>query len=108
MELFGCDLVLAKLSRWGDWDINLMRAISQAESGCNEAAIGDGHLVYYEYGREYGYSVGALQVRILPGRELCENDTSSNDYYECAHNIWLSQGYSAWSVWLNGSYLQYL
>ena len=99
---------MAKLSKWGDWDVNLMRAIAEAESSCREDAVGDGALAYIDNNREYGYSVGALQVRILPGREICENDTSSDIYYECAHNIWLLQGYSAWSVWTNGRYLEYL
>ena len=107
-QIFGCDLVFGKLNKYNDWDAHLMRAIAEAESGCREDAIGDGHLTYYQNGRQYGYSVGSLQVRILPGRESCELDTTSDSYYECAHNIWLSQGYAAWSVWLNGRYLSYL
>lgn len=81
-----------------------MVAISKAESNCREDAMGDTSLAYSQNGRNYGYSVGALQVRILPGREWCETD----DYYACAHNIYTSQGYRAWSVYTNGRYLQYL
>lgn len=80
-----------------------MVAISQAESNCREDAVGDTTLTYEESGRTYGYSVGALQVRILPGREWCEG----GDYYACAHEIYLSQGYNAWSVYSSGRYLEY-
>lgn len=81
-----------------------MVAISKAESHCRDDAVGDKTLTYTQNGRTYGYSIGALQVRILPGREWCE----TGDYYECAHNIWKSQGYRAWSVYTNRRYLEYL
>ena len=82
-----------------------MVAISQAESHCNMDAVGDKTLTYQQNGRTYGYSIGALQVRILPGREHCEQ---SENYWQCAHTIWQSQGYRAWSVWSSGKYKQYL
>lgn len=81
-----------------------MVAISKAESHCRADAVGDKTLTFTKNGRTYGYSIGALQVRILPGREWCE----TGDYYECAHNIWESQGYRAWSVYTNKRYLEYL
>ena len=81
-----------------------MVAISEAESHCRADAMGDMNITYEEYGRTYGYSIGALQVRILPGREWCE----TGDYYECAHTIWAGQGYNAWSVFTSGKYLEYM
>ena len=81
-----------------------MVAISKAESHCRADAVGDKTLTFTKNGRTYGYSIGALQVRILPGREWCE----TGDYYECAHNIWKSQGYRAWSVYTNKRYLEHL
>ena len=99
-----CEEVRKNLSRWSDWDINLMVAISKAESNCNMDRVGDTNLTYQQNGRTYGYSIGTLQVRILPGREWCE----TGDYYECAHQIFLGQGYRAWSVYKNGRYLKYL
>ena len=81
-----------------------MVAISKAESHCRADAVGDKAITFTKNGRTYGYSIGALQVRILPGREWCE----TGDYYECAHNIWKSQGYRAWSVYTNKRYLEYL
>ena len=97
-------MVKQAVSRWTDWDINTMVAIAKAESNCRTDAVGDTTLTFQKNNRTYGYSIGALQVRILPGREWCE----SGDYYECAHRIWLSQGLSAWSVVTNGKYRQYL
>lgn len=67
--------------------------------------VGDTHLTWGQDGREYGYSIGALQVRILPGREACE---SPENYWQCAHNIWLGQGYNAWTVYSIGKYLDFM
>lgn len=81
-----------------------MVAISKAESNCREDAVGDTTLTFAKNGRTYGYSIGPLQVRILPGREWCE----TGDYYACAHSIWQAQGYKAWSVYTNKRYLTFL
>lgn len=103
--LTGCELVRQQVSQWSDWDADTMVAISMAEANCSADARGDGSLTFQKNGREYGYSAGALQVRILPGREHCENQ---ENYYECAHAIWQSQGYEAWSVFSSGKYTKYL
>ena len=103
--LTGCDYVRAQVSQWDDWDVDTMVAISQGESNCSMERVGDTHLTWEQDGREYGYSVGALQVRILPGREHCE---ASENYWQCAHNIWLGQSYQAWTCYWNGDYLKYL
>ena len=81
-----------------------MVAISQGESNCRADAVGDTDLIFSQNNREYGYSIGTLQIRILPGREWIE----MGDYYEGAHSIWLSQGYAAWSCYTNGRYLEFL
>jgi hypothetical protein len=81
-----------------------MVAISKAESSCREDAVGDRHIEFTQNNRKYGYSIGSMQVRILPGREWCE----TGDYYECAHQIWKTQGYRAWSVYTNGSYRRHM
>lgn len=67
--------------------------------------VGDGNLTYEQNGRTYGYSIGALQVRILPGREWCEDE---DNYWTCAHNIWQGQGYNAWTVYKIGKYLDFM
>lgn len=82
-----------------------MVAISQGESNCSVDRIGDSELMFEENGREYGYSIGELQVRILPGREHCED---RSNYWTCAHNIWLGQGYNAWTVYNIGKYLDFM
>ena len=94
-----------RVSQWDDWNIDIMVAISQAESHCNMDTVGDKNLTYQKNGRTYGYSIGALQVRILPGREHCEQ---LENYWQCAHDIWKSQGYRAWSVYKSNKYLQYM
>jgi hypothetical protein len=90
-----------------DWDVRVMTAIAMAESSCRPGAKGDGHLTYTHTGRTYGYSLGILQVRILPGREHCDTlDPSVN--VACAYRIYKGQGLSAWSVYNNGKYLRFL
>lgn len=84
-----------------------MVAISQAESGCRADAQGDKTLTYQQNNRTYGYSNGVLQVRILPGREHCDTFDVAT-IVQCAHAIYLGQGYSAWSVYTNGKYQRYL
>ena len=85
----------------------MMTAIAEAESHCRVTATGDTSLTYKQNGRVYGYSVSAFQVRILPGREHCDrHDLATN--VACAHAIWRSQGYKAWSVYTNGKYKEYL
>lgn len=95
----------SQVSQWDDWDIDTMVAISQGESNCSMERVGDTSLTWEENGRTYGYSIGALQVRILPGREWCE---SSENYWTCAHEIYLGSGLSAWSVFSSGRYLDFL
>lgn len=101
-----CDPFYDLLKQY-DWDVPVMAAIMKAESGCNVSALGDTALSYQQGGRTYGYSVGLLQVRILPGREHCETDDLKT-YMDCAYKIYKGQGYSAWSVFSNSSYLKYL
>jgi hypothetical protein len=89
-----------------DWNPSLMLAIAKGESGCRWIT-GDNHLTFQQNGRTYGYSIGFLQVRILPGREHCE-DTTLRAYMDCAYNIYASEGLSAWTVFRHGLHLQYM
>jgi len=105
--LTGCEAVRAEASKYSGWNVNLMVAISKAESNCRAEARGDGHLTYQKNGRAYGYSVGVFQIRILEGREHCDTyDLSIN--VKCAYNIYKGQGYKAWSVYNNGKYKKHL
>lgn len=95
------------MERYGGWNVNIMTAVSQAESGCDKTATGDKTLTYKSKKRVYGYSVSVLQVRILPGREHCDNHNLRVNV-KCAYAIWQSQGYNAWTKYRNGEYKEFL
>lgn len=108
----GCEAVRQEASKYPDWDPAVITAIAHEEGlyqgqPCNVEARGDGHLTYQQNGRTYGYSVSALQVRILPGREHCDV-LSIEVNVKCAHAIWQGQGYAAWTMFKNGKYRQWL
>lgn len=99
-------MVQQEVSKY-DWDINTMMAIAHAESSCRPEAKGDTSITYVLNGRIYGYSLGAFQVRILPGREDCDtHDVATN--VACAYKIYKGQGLKAWSVYSSGKYLGFL
>jgi len=102
-----CDSVKEELEKYSDWDVNIMLAIAKAESSCKVNAVGDTNITYNKNGRTYGYSVGAFQVRILPGREKCDTHNVVINV-KCAHDIFKSQGLKAWSVFNNMKYRRYL
>jgi hypothetical protein len=79
----------------------------KAESSCQVDAIGDTDLTFEKNDRNYGYSVGAFQVRILEGREACDTtDIATN--VSCAYNIYKKSDWSAWSMYKNGRYEKFL
>jgi len=103
-----CAKVEAEIAKY-DWDTKLATAVMKAESKCDVNVKGDTDLIFTENGREYGYSVGVFQVRILPGREDCDTyDLGTN--VQCAYNIYTKAGreFTDWSMFLNGKYLEYL
>lgn len=101
-----CEQMQLELQKY-DWDVALMTAIAKAESSCRANAVGDKSLTYFVNGREYGYSVGFFQIRILEGREHCDTfDIAAN--VACAYSIYKGQGLRAWSVYTNGMYAKYL
>ena len=66
MAATDCGKVVREIEKY-DWDVKLATAVMKAESKCDINVKGDTDLVFEENGREYGYSVGVFQVRILPG-----------------------------------------
>jgi hypothetical protein len=91
-----CSDYYEEMSKY-DWNVEFMLKVMQGESNCRPNAKGDNHLTFNQNNRIYGYSVGLLQIRILPGREHCDTyDISTNIL--CAYNIYKSQGYKAWTV----------
>lgn len=108
LAMSDCDRVIAEIEKY-DWDTKVATAVMKAESKCDTDVKGDTDLVYEENGREYGYSVGAFQVRILPGREECDTfDLETN--VRCSYNIYVAAGreFTDWSMFLNGRYHEYL
>ena len=103
---YNCDEIEAEVAKY-DWDTNIAMAIAQAESSCNAEAKGDTDLVFTQNGREYGYSVGAFQIRILPGREKCDTyDVRTN--VKCAYDLYFDAGdFTDWSMYTNGTYKKY-
>lgn len=103
-----CAAAIAEIEKY-DWDTKVATAVMKAESKCEPKARGDTDLVYEENGREYGYSVGVFQIRILPGREDCDTyDLETN--VRCAYDIYTAAGgkFTDWSMFLNARYREYL
>ena len=92
-----------------DWDKELAFAIAKAESKCDANAKGDTDLVFSENGKEYGYSVGAFQVRILPGREECDTFNVETNV-KCAYKIYQDAGrkFDDWTMYKNENYKNYM
>lgn len=108
ITLESCDSAIAEIKKY-DWDRETAIAIMKAESKCDADSKGDTDLVFSENGREYGYSVGLFQVRILPGRESCDTfDIATN--VKCAYDIYSSDGNSweAWSRYNDGEYRNFM
>ena len=106
--LENCGEVREEVDKY-DWDREVALAIAKAESKCDTNARGDTELVFHENGREYGYSVGVFQVRILPGREECDTfDLSTN--VKCAYDLYLKaeRKFEDWTMYLNGNYKNYM
>ena len=103
-----CSEIISEIEKY-DWDTKVAAAVMKAESKCDKNAKGDEDLTYEENGRTYGYSVGAFQVRILPGREDCDTfDLETN--VRCSYDIYLAAGrkFTDWSMFLNAKYREYL
>lgn len=112
----GCEQYRALVSQYSDWDVATMLAIMHYESldaegglpnavPCNYNAIGDTTLTFYEDGELRGMSCGLAMVRVLRGRPNCEQLHDPKFNIEWAHRVYLGQGYSAWSIYNNGRYL---
>lgn len=92
-QVTGCESYRPLLAQY-NWDVKVMFAVMQAESNCNPNAVSPPN---YDGLRDFGL----LQ---LHGQEIY-NPTAN---IQAAYNIWLRQGYGAWSVWNSNAYLRYL
>ena len=111
VTLTPCETVRAEVAKYTDWNANIMQAIAQAENrSCdplrhNETASethrrADGSIICVG-------SYGALQVGCLhyqPNED--RNDLATN--IRVAHKVWQSSGYTAWTMYKNGTYRGFL
>lgn len=83
------------IGKYTDWNVTLMTAISLAESGGDPTAThknSDGSIDY-----------GLMQVNSVHGYDPnCLLQAECN--IDKAHDVWLSQGYSAWTTYKTGAY----
>lgn len=100
----GCDAVRREVSKYG-WDARIMAAVAQAENRqCdplkNNLGPSENHKVCIG-------SYGVLQVGCFHFREGEDrNDLATN--IRVAYRVWLKQSYTAWSMYRNGAYKEYL
>ncbi len=75
------------IEQWDDWDADVMLRIIACESGGSSTAVSPG-----------GANVGAYQLNQVHGYSY-EQMTDPATSTALAHDIWLSQGYGAWSCY---------
>ena len=90
---------------FGD-DGELMVAIAKAESNFQSDRVGDLHLTFNN--GTMGMSCGLFQIRVLDGRPDCESLKNPEFNIKWAKKIKESQGLTAWTVYTNGRYLEFL
>lgn len=108
--LSGCELVRSEVSKYSGWDVNIIVAISMAESGCNPA---NDNLTTSETHSTCVGSYGALQVGCIHYRDGEDRaDFATN--IRVAHRAYLERvamtgnGYTAWTMYTNGKYREHL
>lgn len=100
----GCEPYLSLVEKY-DWDVKVMMAIMQAESSCNPSSVGDN----YPIRGVLAPSCGLFQVRtVSAARGTCEQLKDPAFNIEKAYGIFKGQGLTAWSVYSNKKYLNYL
>jgi hypothetical protein len=94
----GCDSYRTEFEKYA-WDTSVMIRICKCESSGNPSIVGDGHLTYFVNDTRYGYSVGLLQIRFLPGREHYGDLTNPSTNISAGYDIFTRQGYKAWTCY---------
>lgn len=93
LPLNGCQSYRHIVAQY-DWNVQIMSAVMQAESGCNPNAISP---VNYDGVRDYGLMQLHGQYILEPSQNVA-----------AAYRLWQVQGYHAWSAYNNGSFEQFL
>jgi hypothetical protein len=106
-----CEAMKQEVAKYPDWDVRTVQAIAQAENRtCNP--LNHNETASETHRRADGSvicvgSYGALQVGCLHYREGEDrNDLATN--IKVAHRVWQSSGYTAWTMYKNGVYRQFL
>lgn len=101
----------AEVSKYTDWNANIIQAIAQAENrACNPLKHNEtASETHYNYKGDVICigSYGALQVGCLhykPSED--RNDLVTN--IAVAHRVWQGSGYTAWTMYKNGTYREFL
>lgn len=106
-----CDIMRAEVAKYSDWDANIVQAIAQAENrSCDPTRHNekpsethrrsDGSVICVG-------SYGVLQVGCLHYQANESRDDLQTNI-RIAHKVWQSSGYTAWTMFKNGTYKQFL
>lgn len=101
----------AEVAKYGDWDSNVIQAIAQAENrSCDPGRHNETASETHRNLRGEVICVGSygvLQVGCLhyqAGED--RNDLATN--IRVAHQVWQGEGYTAWTMFKNGTYKEFL
>lgn len=73
-------------------------AVMHCESGGVSSRVGDTNLTYWSDGTLYGYSVGLMQVRRLPGRPEKDWLLDPENNIKWSAGLWRARGWQpSWS-----------
>lgn len=105
VTLTPCETVRAEVAKYSDWDVATISAIAEAENrSCDSLRH---NLSASENHKVCVGSYGALQVGCLHYREGEDrNDLATN--VRVAHKVWQGSGYTAWTMYKNGTYRGFL
>ena len=106
-----CEVVFTEVSKYDDWNARTIFAIAQSENGTCDPGRHNETSSETHYGLDGRVvcvgSYGVLQVGCVHYREGEDpNDLTTN--IRVAHRVWQSQGYTAWTEYRNGGYLEHL
>ena len=102
--LTGCALVKAEISKYPEWNIDIMAAIAEAENRTCDP-LNHNLSSAEDHGICIG-SYGVLQVGCVHYAGQDVNSLSHN--VAIAYEVWQKQGYSAWTMYNNGIYRKFL
>ena len=102
--MVGCEAVKQEIAKYSGWDIEIMTAIAIAENRTcdplnHNLSNSENHGVCIG-------SYGVLQVGCLHYANENRDDLAIN--VKIAYRVWQQQGYSAWTMYNNGIYKEFI